>query len=242
MADSTAYDLYMKNLSKVKRLTNAEQSELQRLASTTDSMRSAFASRLQQQALLIVLYVFQRMQARDRLATVEAFDMDAIQEANMAALEALPKWEPVRGTLATWLIPHIKGALLDYANTHTNGGIGSKHNKLIQVAIDEVIASEELSEAQDSPGMETSEQITLEESLTYDSEVFPNADKEILKDQIKRRAWQIPHGIYLYNVYFDGATIEEMARAEHVSAETIRKRLRSAEERLKLEVSSKVGI
>lgn len=245
---STSYDLYMKNLSKVNRLTNAEQRSLWETNKAADKCpyESGVAFRkLQEQALLLVMFIFQKMMNKDKLQTVEAFDMDAIQEANLAALSALPKWDPVQGTLATWLIPHIRGALLDYANTHTNGGIGSKHNKLIQVAIDEVVASEELIGApEDNPFAETSEPITLEESLTYDSEVFPNAEKAYLVDQVKRHAWKVRWGSYLHYVYEDGATIDELAATFSVSRETMRSRVREAEEQLKihLEIGSKVGI
>lgn len=238
---STSYDLYMKNLSKVKRLSNAEQRALKELSGGCHVRER----QLQEQALLLVLYLFQKLQAKSKLETVEPMDMDAIQEANLAALAALPNWDPVRGTLATWLIPHIRGALLDYANTHTNGGIGSKHNKLIQVAIDEVVASEELIGApEDNPFAETSEPITLEESLVYDSEVFPNADKAYLIDQVKRHAWRVQWGSYLHYAYEDGATIDEIASSHGVSKETIRQRLRQAEEDLReyLDVIPKVGI
>jgi RNA polymerase sigma factor (sigma-70 family) len=243
--DTTAYDLYMKNLSKVKRLTNAEQRALVWDANDGHA-NDAFGARikLQEQALLLVMFIFQRMQTKSRLESVEPLDMDAIQEANLAALQALPNWDPVRGTLATWLIPHIRGALLDYANTHTNGGIGSKHNKLIQVAIDEVVASEEIiGAAEDNPFAETSEPITLEESLVYESEVFPNAEKDYLNEQVRRHAWQVTWGNYLYDM-LDGFNIKQMADARRVSQETIRLRLRQAEEELRdlLEDTRKVGI
>jgi RNA polymerase sigma factor (sigma-70 family) len=227
MADLTAYDLYMKNLSKIKRLTNAEQRELHRIAyDGSGEIRAAMAARLQEQALLLVAHVFRRMQARDRLVTVDAFDMDALQEANMAALEALPKWQPVRGTLATWLVPHIKGALLDYANTHTSGGIGSKHNKLIQVAIDEVIAQEEVAEAQDTPGIEEATPITLEESLTYEDTV--DVERQKLYDQIREAAWLVRHGRLLTDHYLGGIDIKTLAERYGTSQDTIRRRIDQA--------------
>lgn len=228
MAETTAYDLYMKNLSKISRLSNAEQRELQenwRLS----GRRSDVATKLQGQALLLVAHVFRRMQANDRLLTVEAFDMDAIQEANLAALSALPNWDPVRGTLATWLVPHIKGALLDYANTHTNGGIGSKHNKLIQVAIDEVVASEELLGApDDNPFAETSEPITLEESLTYESDVLPNAERETLLAQIREYAWIVKNGNLLMDHYLADMPIKDLAYRHNLSQDTVRRRMEQA--------------
>lgn len=235
--DSTAYDGYMKNLSKVKRLSNAEQRRLK-----GNTLHSSANLRLQEQALLLVMFIFQKMMKKDKLQTVEAFDMDAIQEANLAALQALPNWDPMRGTLATWLIPHIRGALLDYANTHTNGGIGSKHNKLVQVAIDEVVASEEIIGApEDNPFAETSEPITLEESLVYESDVFPNAEKEVLSEQVRRHAWRVTWGNYLYDIQ-SGFNIKEIADARKVSQETARLRVRQAEQELKeLLDSGKLG-
>jgi len=223
MAELTAYDLYMKNLSKIKRLSNEEQRKLAEIAKHNDGFAGF---KLQEQALLLVAHVFRRMQANDRLLTVEAFDMDALQEANIAALEALPKWEPLRGTLATWLVPHIKGALLDYANTHTSGGIGSKHNKLIQVAIDEVIAQEELSEAQDNPGMEESTPITLEESLTYDDTI--DAERSKLYDQIREAAWLVRNGRLLTDHYLGGIAVKDLALRYNTSQDTIRRRMDQA--------------
>lgn len=223
MADSTAYDMYMKNLSRVKRMSNQAQRAAQQLGT-----RQAKAS-LQGQALLLVAHVFKRMQANDRLLTVEAFDMDALQEANLAAMEALPKWNPVLGTLATWLVPHIKGALLDYANTHTNGGIGSKHNKLIQVAIDEVVASEELLGApDDNPFAETSEPITLEESLTYEADVLPDAQKETLMEQIRYHAYRLDDGNLLVSHFLHDEPIKDMAKRTRISQATLRRRIEQA--------------
>ena len=179
------------------------------------------------QALLLVAHVFRRMQANDRLLTVEAFDMDAIQEANLAALQALPNWRPVLGTLATWLVPHIKGALLDYANTHTSGGIGSKHNKLIQVAIDEVVASEEIIGApDDNPFAETSEPITLEESLTYEDQEA--ADMIVLHDQIRESAWLVRHGNLLTEHYLNDTPIRDLAYRYNTSQDTVRRRIDQA--------------
>jgi RNA polymerase sigma factor (sigma-70 family) len=155
--------------------------------------------------------------------------MDAIQEANLAALSALPSWEPVRGTLATWLVPHIRGALLDYANTHTSGGIGSKHNKLIQVAIDEVVASEELLGApDDNPFAETTEQITLEDSLTYDGDVLPNSEREALLDQIRQHAWVIRNGNLLMEHFLGDASIKTLSIRYNKSQDTIRRRIDQA--------------
>lgn len=231
MAETTAYDLYMKNLSKISRLSNEEQRELHKIAAGQRMFSESQAAerRLQEQALLLVAHVFRRMQANDRLLTVEAFDMDAIQEANLAALSALPNWDPVRGTLATWLVPHIKGALLDYANTHTNGGIGSKHNKLIQVAIDEVVASEELLGApDDNPFAETSEPITLEESLTYESDVLPNAERETLLAQIREYAWIVKNGNLLMDHYLADMPIKDLAYRHNLSQDTVRRRMEQA--------------
>lgn len=223
MSEMTAYDLYMKNLRRVRRVSNAQQRAL-----ALEGTKAA-RTKLNEQALLIVVHVFQRMQARDRLATVDAFDMDALQEASVEAMAAVPKWDPLRGTLATWIIPHVKGALLNYANTHTNGGIGSKHNKLVQVAIDEVIASEELSEAQDSPGMESSVPITLEESLAYEEDlVIPSAEHDALLQQVNEHAWMVRDGAMLMAHYLQEMSIKDLARVYEVSQDTIRRRLANA--------------
>ncbi len=236
MADSTTFDLYMKNLSKIKRLSNEEQRTVHETLQSSclvGSHRADLLRQLQGQALLLVAHVFKRMQINDRLSTVEAFDMDAIQEANLAALTALPQWEPVRGTLATWLVPHIKGSLLDYANTHTNGGIGSKHNKLVQVASDEVIAQEELSEAQDMPGVEDSVPITLGESLTYDGDVLPNAERETFFAQIREHAWLVRNGNLLTDHYIADLSIKDLAVRYNTSQDTIRRRLAQAQKDLR---------
>lgn len=227
MAETTAYDLYMKNLSKISRLSNERQRRLQELwVETSDEF---YRRELQGQVLLLVAHVFKRMQANDRLLTVESFDMDAIQDANLAALEALPSWDPVRGTLATWLVPHIKGALLDYANTHTNGGIGSKHNKLIQVAIDEVVASEELLGApDDNPFAETTEAITLEESLTYDTDVLPNAEKEAFIAQLREYAWIVKNGNLLTDHFLGDISIKDLAYRHNLSQDTVRRKMEQA--------------
>lgn len=231
MAELSAYDLYMKNLSKISRLSNTEQRRLQEIATLSGTPTEARKARdgLQSQTLLLVAHVFKRMQANDRLLTVESFDMDAIQEANVAALQALPDWEPVRGTLATWLVPHIKGALLDYANTHTNGGIGSKHNKLIQVAIDEVVGSEELLGApDDNPFAETSEPITLEESLTYDRDVLPDAEKMTFLAQIRESAWLVKNGNLLTDHYLADISIKDLASRHNMSQDSVRRKIEQA--------------
>jgi RNA polymerase sigma factor (sigma-70 family) len=182
---------------------------------------------LWEQASKLVLFVHAKMKRQGKLPTVAYDDNDAIQEANLAVGEALLRWDPARGTLATWLVPHIRGTLLNYANTHLNAGIGSKHVSVIRVGLDEQVDSEEVSSAQDEPGMEQSVGITREESLTYSEEVIPSQVESLSASQVERAidSMTYPHNNISHEHYIMGLSVAEIAENRGVTPQTIRRYL-----------------
>lgn len=66
------------------------------------------------------------MQRRGMLSTFEADDDEPVQAAVLAALEALPRWDPDKGALYTFLFPYVRSAMLDAARDKRQHGIGSR--------------------------------------------------------------------------------------------------------------------
>jgi RNA polymerase sigma factor (sigma-70 family) len=224
-----SFSAYAAAIDRVRRDTKEAQAKLLRTAkgieyATALESRAAYQE-LWQQASKLVLYIHARMKRSGKLPTVGYDDLDAIQEANIAVGEALLKWDPERGTLATWLVPHIRGALLNYANTHLNAGIGSKHVNVVRVGLDEQVDSEEISSAQDEPGQEQSIGITREESLTY-GDAVPQLEC-LQRAQVERAIESMPYRnrVIASLHYLGGLSVTEIAERHGVSGETVRRSL-----------------
>lgn len=63
---------------------------------------------------------------RERDYPREEWD-DCVQEGRLSALEALPRWNVARGSLATFLYQRVRGAITNWRAKQANGGMGSKH-------------------------------------------------------------------------------------------------------------------
>jgi RNA polymerase sigma factor (sigma-70 family) len=156
----------------------------------------------------------------------------------MAALVALRKWDPAKGTLGTYLVPQISGALLNYANTHLNAGIGSKHTRVIRTGLDETVAYDEIPAAQDEPGAEQAESLSLEDSLVYDRPVLPEPESEAEKDKLVAAIWNLlplHREVLVLNLW--GYTVQEIADLMGSSHETARRRLQGALEAVRVDLS-----
>lgn len=224
-ASKAAYDAYMRDLDQVSRLSNDEQSILQRWCQTGGARSCLLLAR---QVPLIVAYVVAKMRQQGSIPSVVADDLDAIQEGNIAGLRALQKWDPTQGTLGSWLFPHIRGAILNYANSHLQI-VGSKHTSTIRAGMDEAVAYDEIPASQDEPGSEQLEAFSLEESLVYDRPVLPEpesaAEHAALVGAINRLETLNREAIVL-NLW--GLSVQEIADAQGVSNETARRRLHAA--------------
>lgn len=231
------FSIYARQINNVKRSTRTEQAGLRGCAYGGKCLPAAALAAHKQlwaEASKIVLYVLGRMKRNGRIPSVGYDDLDAIQEANITVASALPQWDPIRGTLATWLVPHIRGSLLNYANTHNNAGIGSKHVSVTRVGLDEQVDSEEDSSAQDEPGQEQTIGITREENLTYSTDVIPSPFDAYAKEQLEQAVGRLPMPDYDYAAahWIDGYSVSEIAAADMVSGETVRRALRRAERSL----------
>ncbi len=237
--ESSLFNLYARQVAQIERQHHDTQQQLWHDAHVNTFLPPDVKARarrsLWSQATKIVLFTLAKMKRSGRLPTVGYDDLDAIQEANLVVGEMLPKWDPDRGTLATYLVPSIRGTLLNYANTHLNGGIGSKHVSVIRVGMDEQVDSEEISAAQDEPGVEQTVGITREESLTYDDDTPMDRlmeKRELLNMLMFYSEASVEH-------YVEGFSAEEIASRHSVSAETVRRTLRDTETSIKREYAKK---
>lgn len=224
------FSAYASAIDRIRRDSGADQAALLHKAKGDSPAALRAYQELWTQASKLVLYVHGKMKRQGKLPTVAYDDMDAIQEANVAVGHALMRWDPTKGTLATWLVPQIRGALLDYANTHLNAGIGSKHVSVTRVGLDEQVDSEEVSSAQDEPGMEQSVGITREESLTYSDDVIPAQHECLQRHQIESAIYSMsqPHGTIAWEHYILGMDIADIANFRDISAQTVRRYMHEA--------------
>ncbi len=64
---------------------------------------------------------------------------DCVQEGRLAALSALSRWHPSRGTLATFLYRRVRGAIVDYRAKQANGGMGGDHVSVYLVSLQDQV-------------------------------------------------------------------------------------------------------
>lgn len=213
------FGAYVQHLKTIPPLNSAQQAgllEMTRDEEEPHESRRWATSRLWLDALKFVLYV--RMKLRNSMPFVRLDDMDMIQEGNLAAGLALATWEPARGTLTTWLYPHVRGALLDYARSDSRIEQGL-------VSLDDVVGSETLVD-----GQTEEEPYTVAELLVYDHHVFEDPETVTEYGQVRKLLIE-EHGANgwgdLAADFLIGATnVRELAAKYEVSVPTVYNRMR----------------
>jgi RNA polymerase sigma factor (sigma-70 family) len=226
----SAYQNYSAGFGKQKKPDNATQVHL---SNGMNKGSVQHYQKLWEQAARLVLFQLGKMKKNGELPTVDYDDMDAIQEANLAVGEALKRWEPHRGTLATFLIPHIRGTLLKYANTMHNGGIGSHHVTVYTRSVDDVMPAQDLAEdigeSADNPAVTYLDNLTYEQGQGIDTPegLMERADIYTALEQLPFMDSELLLMVHIHDV-----PVDQMAADRDVSRETIRRHLRSAEQRM----------
>jgi RNA polymerase sigma factor (sigma-70 family) len=120
----------------------------------------------------LVLYVFHLMRRAGSLPGVAPDDMDVIQEGNMAAGRALKRWDPSKGALSTFLVPSIRGAMLNYREKEI------EFERLLQEA-PEVSDFDEVDEESD-------------DGLEFNQTVFLSPERSAFYAQVIERVRKLP--------------------------------------------------
>lgn len=219
------FSAYVAYLKRVEPLTQAQQLAMHEMANDCEEpaeSRRWAQSRLWLDTLKFVLYV--RTKLRPSMPFVRLDDMDVLQEGNLAAGLALGRWNPARGTLTTWLYPHVRGALLNHAVTESR--IDQR-----AISLDAVVGAEGVSEALESfPGADADEPQTLGDLLTYDNHVFDDPEtiteygqvRKLLVEEHGANGW----GDLAADFQIGDTNIRELAEKYAVSVPTIYNRMR----------------
>jgi len=130
-------------------LTAAEERALGEAAQLGD--QTAY-KKLWEVALPLVPFVAKGLRRSGYLTPGMRDEEDMLQEGSIAIGEALKRWDPAQGRMSTFLVPRIRGALLDWTSEAHKGGIASKHTACTVVDLEEAAGSEDF-EHQDQPGL-----------------------------------------------------------------------------------------
>jgi RNA polymerase sigma factor (sigma-70 family) len=237
---------YINDLRRIlKPLTAAQRIELSNCIQDNvcnPPARNEARALLWEDALRLVLTVEGRIRKRYGL---EAQDMDMVQEGNLAAGRAVDSWNPAKGAFSTWVIAHVRGAMLDYLNESSKGGVGSKSSDALMVDMEEGVAyTSETTGQHDTPGSIQAGAITRGELLTYDGVMvgedvegasytpygFESQDVQADAERLARAVDRLPAidaealRAY-YGVGVPQQTLAEIASATGYSVSGIRKRI-----------------
>jgi RNA polymerase sigma factor (sigma-70 family) len=103
-------------------------------------------------ALPLVPFCAAGLCRRGYLPATDVQDDDMLQEGRAAIGEALKRWDPVLGRMSSYLVPRIRGAMLDWTAEAYKGGIASKHTACTLLDMEETVVDGEF-EPQDQPGL-----------------------------------------------------------------------------------------
>lgn len=194
------YKAFLAYLSSYPRLSPSQQA-------------SATHERLWIESLRIVLYVFHLMRRTGQLIAAPD-DMDMIQEGALAAGRAVKRWNPEKGTLSTFLVPAIRGAMLSYAAQERKQMPG-----VIQMqAIVAEIGDDEWTEP---------EELSLDETLEYPYAVFLSPERSAYYAQVIDRVQRMPADSrrMLEAFFFMDQSVKEIADREGKSVATVHRKI-----------------
>lgn len=83
-------------------------------------------------SLRLVLYVYHQLKKIGYFAYIPAGELDLVQVGNLAALEAISRWNPDKGMFSTFLVPRIRGAMIDYASEQARWSALTKSTPITQ--------------------------------------------------------------------------------------------------------------
>lgn len=218
-------------------LPTASQDELEKAHHGTQAQRVPEA--LWMEASRVVAQTMRRLCNDGTLPTVDYDDMDAHQDALIAAIKAVPRWKPEKGPLAGWLYPRIRGALLDYAATQDNLGIGSKHASVTRVSLDDPSDIEDYAQGLPTEALEALQAIPLGETLSYEDDLAYRPERLAIGRAVRRGLHSLSDWDrrVLFGFYLEGRTINELARKHRAHGEAVRRSLRRSKKILSIFVT-----
>jgi hypothetical protein len=239
---------YLSDLSRVPRLSADQQHDLHAIAQESGSALAIRTARdlLWKDALRLVLMVEKRLR---RSFGLQYPDPDMIQEGNLAAGKAVETWDPQQGAFSTWVAKVCGGAMLDYMNEASKGGIGSKSASVILVDMDEPVAfTPEQAGSEDRPGMKGAVAgLPRGDLLTYQGVLVGGTldgtgtapiglgtpEEEVYREQLGMGAKEEILRLY-YGLDGTRMTLTELAKHYGLSVTGARKRVLAAQKRVKL--------
>ena len=130
--------------------------------------------RLWEVALPLVPYCESKLRKSGYLAHVAHADPDMLQEGYLCIGPALKRWDPSGGRMSSFLVPRIRGAMLDWAAEAFKAGIASKHTACTVLDMEEIIVDGEF-EPKDEPGLHAAASgFSRMDMLTYDGIYGPS--------------------------------------------------------------------
>jgi RNA polymerase sigma factor for flagellar operon FliA len=187
-------------------------------------------------SLRLVIYVYSQLKRIGYLTYLPAgMEMDVIQAGNLAALGAIPRWNPDKGKFSTFLVPRIRGAMLDYAADQARWASLTKSQPITQEnASDEYYddwegAPFDPEAAWDSPEatiQDGAQNDTATDDVSYEATLGAE-----LREAIALLEAQLHNDIVLR--YYQDNSIDHIAKLNGVSRQTVHSRIKQAIEILR---------
>lgn len=194
--------------------------------------------------LKLAQYQIAQLHKAGLLNGVDRDDPDVLQEALLAGWKASQTYDAEKGKLSTWLLPRIRGAILDYVKKAANKGMGGKD------AVVRVDSLDAVSSASGADTVDDSEDDSGEYGLTYEDTgyavpaFFAEPGAYLDTEQLHRALARLGHyeRSLLASYYGIGKPqrgLRALARQYRLSTATIARRIRETEETLRQMLKSR---
>lgn len=121
----------------------------------------------------LVRYVIANLKKGGQLKGYDFDDEDLISVGLLAAVKTFKRWNPEQGALSTFLVPRIRGAILDYVNTEVSHGMGGKTARVCVLSLDSPETTNPESSGETNSSDATDVEVgTFVDSATYGNSIF----------------------------------------------------------------------
>lgn len=130
-------------------------------------------------------YVMAGLHKSGHLKGYDFDDSDLAAVGNLAGVQAFNRWDESKGTLSTWLVPRIRGAILDYVNKEASHGMGGKTANVCVVSFEEDTDSSGNS-ADFVQGDGTDDYTSLVDTFTYKDTIFETVPEDLEEPEVRQ--------------------------------------------------------
>lgn len=132
-------------------------------------------------------YVVAALKKSGHLKGYDFDDQDLVAVGSLAGVQAFKRWDEAKGKLSTWLVPRIRGAILDYINKEASHGMGGKTANVCVISFDD---ESDIGAAGDSTqGDSNEDSSSIVDTFTYKDGIFGVVPEDLEEpEQVQNKA------------------------------------------------------